>query len=184
MCLFCLRFGSDQNDSDDSSEDLKEDCNAAVFQDSLGVFTETGVCLCCVNLKSCLWNFILLFAWQLRSNNESWLFSHLYPIYNLFFSFRCHFTILSGRQPWLPRNPDWGKVSEITPTSQLVPFFIYGVHKCLPGDDGHPRTAECKNHWNDGQSQYPDSVRKLCLCGCVSNWTINIAVQLVYSTYL
>lgn len=54
MCLFCLRFGSDQNDSDDSSEDLKEDCNAAVFQDSLGVFTETGVSLCCVNLKSYL----------------------------------------------------------------------------------------------------------------------------------
>lgn len=105
-------------------------------------------------------------------------------LYSPFFPFRCHFTILSGRQPWVPRNPDTRKVSEITPTSQLVPFFIYGVHKCLPGDDGHPRTAECKNHWNDGQSQYPDAVRKVCLCGCVSNWTINIAVQLVYSTYL
>lgn len=50
-CFFCFRFGSDQNDSDDSSEDLKEDCIAAVFQDSLRVFTETGVCLCHVKLS-------------------------------------------------------------------------------------------------------------------------------------
>lgn len=47
MCLFCFRFGSDQNDLDDSSEDLKEDCNAGVFQELQGVFTETVVCLSC-----------------------------------------------------------------------------------------------------------------------------------------
>lgn len=54
--MFCVRFGSDQIYSDDSSEDLKEDRNAAVLQDSLGVFTETGVCLCVV----CYMLFVIL----------------------------------------------------------------------------------------------------------------------------
>lgn len=43
MCLFCLRFVSD---SVDHTQDLKEDCNEAAFQDSQEVFTETGVCVC------------------------------------------------------------------------------------------------------------------------------------------
>lgn len=45
VCLFCFRFASELSDSSDSSQDLQEGCNVAVFQDSQGVFTEAGVCV-------------------------------------------------------------------------------------------------------------------------------------------
>lgn len=43
--LFFLRFGSDHS-LNGSDQDLSGDCAAAPFQDSQGLFTETGVCVC------------------------------------------------------------------------------------------------------------------------------------------
>lgn len=50
ICLSFLRLGSDHS-LNGSNQDLSGDCLAAPFQDSQGLFTETGVCMC-VYLKA------------------------------------------------------------------------------------------------------------------------------------